>query len=65
MAAVLLDGEAVAARVRAECAERVARLAAQGVVPGLGTILVVALWAWRFPELRRVNELVGEYQNAK
>jgi MFS family permease len=41
-----------------------------GAVPavllgGLGTILVVALWAWRFPELRRVNELVGEYQNAK
>ena len=28
------------------------------VLGGLGTIAIVALWAWRFPELRRVNELV-------
>ena len=40
MAAILLDGEKVAARVRAECAERVAALRARGVVPGLGTVLV-------------------------
>jgi methylenetetrahydrofolate dehydrogenase (NADP+)/methenyltetrahydrofolate cyclohydrolase len=36
----LLDGEALAARIRAEVADRVARLRASGVVPGLGTILV-------------------------
>src|SRR5579862_3060469 len=40
MGAVLLDGEALAARIRAELTERVAALAAGGVVPGLGTILV-------------------------
>ncbi|HZU81135.1 MAG TPA: tetrahydrofolate dehydrogenase/cyclohydrolase catalytic domain-containing protein [Acidimicrobiales bacterium] len=40
MTAELLDGEALAARVRAEVADRVARLRANGVVPGLGTILV-------------------------
>ncbi|HLX87308.1 MAG TPA: tetrahydrofolate dehydrogenase/cyclohydrolase catalytic domain-containing protein [Acidimicrobiales bacterium] len=40
MTAVVLDGEALAARVRAEVADRVARLRANGVVPGLGTILV-------------------------
>jgi hypothetical protein len=33
-----------------------------GVVPaavlgGLGTVLVVALWAWRFPALGKVNRL--------
>jgi methylenetetrahydrofolate dehydrogenase (NADP+)/methenyltetrahydrofolate cyclohydrolase len=38
--AVLLDGERLAARVRAEVAERVARLAAEGIRVGLGTILV-------------------------
>jgi MFS family permease len=27
------------------------------VVGGVGTLLVVALWAWRFPKLRRVDEL--------
>ena len=27
------------------------------VLGGIGTLLVVALWAWRFPSLRRVNEL--------
>ncbi len=37
---ILLDGERVAARVRAEVADRVARLAAEGVQPGLGTVLV-------------------------
>src|SRR5271156_6303949 len=40
MAAILLDGEAVAARVRAEVADRVARLAHEGLTVGLGTILV-------------------------
>ena len=29
------------------------------VLGGLGTIAIVALWAWRFPALRRVNALVG------
>jgi methylenetetrahydrofolate dehydrogenase (NADP+)/methenyltetrahydrofolate cyclohydrolase len=40
MAAILLDGEVVAARARAEVADRVARLASEGVTVGLGTILV-------------------------
>jgi methylenetetrahydrofolate dehydrogenase (NADP+)/methenyltetrahydrofolate cyclohydrolase len=40
MAAIVLDGEAVAARVRAEVADRVARLRAEGITPGLGTVLV-------------------------
>ena len=40
MAAILLDGEALAAKVRAELAERVAELKSAGVTPGLGTILV-------------------------
>ncbi|MGO8864672.1 MAG: bifunctional 5,10-methylenetetrahydrofolate dehydrogenase/5,10-methenyltetrahydrofolate cyclohydrolase [Acidimicrobiales bacterium] len=40
MGAILLDGEAVAARVRAEVADRVARLAHEGIRVGLGTVLV-------------------------
>jgi methylenetetrahydrofolate dehydrogenase (NADP+)/methenyltetrahydrofolate cyclohydrolase len=40
MTAIVLDGEAVARRVRREVAEEVAALAALGVTPGLGTILV-------------------------
>jgi len=40
MTARTLDGEAVAARIRAELAGRVAALRERGVVPGLGTILV-------------------------
>jgi methylenetetrahydrofolate dehydrogenase (NADP+)/methenyltetrahydrofolate cyclohydrolase len=36
----VLDGEAVAARVRAEVAARVARLAHEGIAVGLGTVLV-------------------------
>jgi methylenetetrahydrofolate dehydrogenase (NADP+) / methenyltetrahydrofolate cyclohydrolase len=40
MGAILLDGEAVAARVRAEVADRVARLAHEGISVGLGTVLV-------------------------
>ena len=36
----LLDGTATAAAIRAELTERVAALAAHGVVPGLGTVLV-------------------------
>ena len=38
--AQLLDGERVAAGVKMQLAERVARLGATGVAPGLGTILV-------------------------
>jgi methylenetetrahydrofolate dehydrogenase (NADP+)/methenyltetrahydrofolate cyclohydrolase len=38
--ATILDGKATAAKVKAELAERVAKLAEQGVRPGLGTILV-------------------------
>ncbi len=40
MGAILLDGEVVAARIRAEVADRVAELRAEGVTVGLGTILV-------------------------
>ena len=40
MGAILLDGEAVAARIRGEVAERVARLHAEGLEVGLGTVLV-------------------------
>jgi methylenetetrahydrofolate dehydrogenase (NADP+)/methenyltetrahydrofolate cyclohydrolase len=36
----LLDGEALAARFRAEITDRVARMTAEGIRPGLGTILV-------------------------
>lgn len=35
-----LDGTATARAIKAELAERVAKLAARGVVPGLGTVLV-------------------------
>ncbi len=40
MTAIVLDGEALAARVRAELSERVAELRTLGVIPGLGTVLV-------------------------
>jgi methylenetetrahydrofolate dehydrogenase (NADP+)/methenyltetrahydrofolate cyclohydrolase len=40
MGAILLDGEPVAARIRAEVAERVERLRREGVTVGLGTVLV-------------------------
>ncbi|HST50160.1 bifunctional methylenetetrahydrofolate dehydrogenase/methenyltetrahydrofolate cyclohydrolase [Jatrophihabitans sp.] len=40
MTATLLDGKATLASIKAELAERVAALAARGVVPGLGTVLV-------------------------
>ena len=40
MTATLLDGKATAAAIRAELAERVARLREHGVTPGLGTVLV-------------------------
>lgn len=40
MTASLLDGERVAAEVRADVARRAAQLAARGVEPGLGTLLV-------------------------
>jgi methylenetetrahydrofolate dehydrogenase (NADP+)/methenyltetrahydrofolate cyclohydrolase len=38
--AVILDGKATSAAIRAELAERVAKLVARGVRPGLGTVLV-------------------------
>ena len=38
--ATLLDGKAVAGRIKAELTDRVAALEAAGVRPGLGTILV-------------------------
>ena len=40
MGAILLDGEAVAGRIRAEVAERVAQLHGEGIDVGLGTVLV-------------------------
>src|SRR6516165_7550931 len=40
MSAVILDGRATAAAIKAELKERVAGLAAAGAVPGLGTVLV-------------------------
>ncbi|GAA1557842.1 bifunctional methylenetetrahydrofolate dehydrogenase/methenyltetrahydrofolate cyclohydrolase [Kribbella sancticallisti] len=40
MTAQILDGKATAAAIKSELAVRVAKLAEQGVVPGLGTILV-------------------------
>jgi methylenetetrahydrofolate dehydrogenase (NADP+)/methenyltetrahydrofolate cyclohydrolase len=40
LTAQILDGKGVAAEIRADLAERVAKLASQGVVPGLGTVLV-------------------------
>ncbi|HKX45484.1 MAG TPA: tetrahydrofolate dehydrogenase/cyclohydrolase catalytic domain-containing protein, partial [Planctomycetota bacterium] len=38
--ATILDGKATAAAIRGELTERVARLAAAGHRPGLGTLLV-------------------------
>ena len=40
MSASILDGKATAAEVKADLKERVAALAARGIMPGLGTILV-------------------------
>jgi methylenetetrahydrofolate dehydrogenase (NADP+)/methenyltetrahydrofolate cyclohydrolase len=40
MTAQILDGKALAAQIKTELKERVAALAEQGVVPGLGTVLV-------------------------
>jgi methylenetetrahydrofolate dehydrogenase (NADP+)/methenyltetrahydrofolate cyclohydrolase len=40
MAAQILDGKVAAAEIRADLTVRVARLAEQGIVPGLGTVLV-------------------------
>jgi methylenetetrahydrofolate dehydrogenase (NADP+)/methenyltetrahydrofolate cyclohydrolase len=40
MGAILLDGEPVAARIRAEVADRVERLRSEGITVGLGTVLV-------------------------
>lgn len=40
MSAIILDGKATAAKVKAGLAERVAALKSKGITPGLGTILV-------------------------
>lgn len=40
MTAQILDGKALAAAIKADLTERVATLVAQGVTPGLGTVLV-------------------------
>ncbi|MFD3365809.1 bifunctional methylenetetrahydrofolate dehydrogenase/methenyltetrahydrofolate cyclohydrolase [Streptomyces albidoflavus] len=40
MSAQILDGKATAAAIKSELAQRVAVLRAQGVLPGLGTVLV-------------------------
>ena len=40
MTAIILDGKATAAAIKAELADRVAKLAECGIVPGLGTVLV-------------------------
>jgi methylenetetrahydrofolate dehydrogenase (NADP+) / methenyltetrahydrofolate cyclohydrolase len=40
LSASILDGKATAAEVKADLKERVAALAARGIMPGLGTILV-------------------------
>ncbi|MGH2547697.1 MAG: tetrahydrofolate dehydrogenase/cyclohydrolase catalytic domain-containing protein, partial [Actinomycetota bacterium] len=38
--ATVIDGAAIAADIRGEVAERVAKLAARGVTPGLAAVLV-------------------------
>jgi methylenetetrahydrofolate dehydrogenase (NADP+)/methenyltetrahydrofolate cyclohydrolase len=40
LTAQILDGKGVAAEIRADLTSRVAKLAAEGIVPGLGTVLV-------------------------
>jgi methylenetetrahydrofolate dehydrogenase (NADP+)/methenyltetrahydrofolate cyclohydrolase len=40
MTATILDGKATAAAIKADLAQRVAKLTAAGVTPGLGTVLV-------------------------
>lgn len=40
MTAIILDGRATAAAIKADLTERVAALAARGIRPGLGTVLV-------------------------
>jgi methylenetetrahydrofolate dehydrogenase (NADP+)/methenyltetrahydrofolate cyclohydrolase len=40
MTAQILDGKALAATIKAELKERVAKLAERGITPGLGTVLV-------------------------
>lgn len=40
MTAQIIDGEAIAASIRAEVAERVAALRQQGIVPGLAAVLI-------------------------
>ena len=35
------------------------------VIGGIGTLIVVAIWAWRFASLRRVDRLDQIYADAK
>jgi hypothetical protein len=30
------------------------------VLGGIGTLIVIGIWAWRFPELRRADQLVDK-----
>ncbi|HEX4486607.1 MAG TPA: MFS transporter, partial [Terriglobales bacterium] len=30
------------------------------VLGGIGTLIVIGIWAWRFPELRRADQLTGK-----
>jgi len=29
------------------------------VLGGVGTLVVIAIWAWRFPELRQADQITG------
>ncbi|MBC7202421.1 MAG: bifunctional methylenetetrahydrofolate dehydrogenase/methenyltetrahydrofolate cyclohydrolase, partial [Pusillimonas sp.] len=40
MTAGIIDGKALAARIREEVAQRVSQLKAQGITPGLAVVLV-------------------------
>jgi MFS family permease len=33
------------------------------VIGGIGTLVIAVLWAWRFPDLRRVDRLAGDLQD--
>jgi hypothetical protein len=35
------------------------------VLGGIGTLIVIGIWAWTFPELRQVDKLTSEKQNVK
>lgn len=35
------------------------------VLGGIGTLVVIAIWAWRFPELRHADQITGPLQEAE